>query len=154
MVYHIALMFRPLGILIIMALLYRLRTISDLYWRPSLGILTDMVLLCRLSSWVDTLYTFWDNITHYKTKSVHFLGLMNSATKGLFRRGRIEFGGCITWRLNLSSWVDTLYTFWIILPTIKLEVYTFGCWWTQQLSSDWVLHRTCWWLVKGILEDY
>ena len=30
---------------------------------------------------MDTLYTFWDNITHYKTKSVHFLGLMNSATK-------------------------------------------------------------------------
>ena len=24
---------------------------------------------------------FWDNITHYKRKSVHFLGLMNSATK-------------------------------------------------------------------------
>ena len=30
---------------------------------------------------MDTLYTFWDNITHYKTKSVHFWGLMNSATK-------------------------------------------------------------------------
>ena len=30
---------------------------------------------------MDTLYTFWDNITHYKTESVHFLGLMNSATK-------------------------------------------------------------------------
>ena len=30
---------------------------------------------------MDTLYTFEDNITHYKTKSVHFLGLMNSATK-------------------------------------------------------------------------
>ena len=27
-----------------------------------------------LSSWVDTLYIFWDSITHYKTKSVHFLG--------------------------------------------------------------------------------
>ena len=34
-----------------------------------------------LSSWVDTLYTFWDNVTHYKTGSIHFLGLMNSATK-------------------------------------------------------------------------
>ena len=32
---------------------------------------------------MDTLYTFWDNITHYKTESVHFLGLMNSATKTL-----------------------------------------------------------------------
>ena len=30
---------------------------------------------------MDTLYTFWQNITHYKTKSVHFLELMNSATK-------------------------------------------------------------------------
>ena len=44
---------------------------------------------------MDTLYTFWDDITHYKlkvytlwenithhkTKSVHFWGLMNSATK-------------------------------------------------------------------------
>ena len=26
-------------------------------------------------------YTFWDNTPHFKTKSVHFLGLMNSATK-------------------------------------------------------------------------
>ena len=24
---------------------------------------------------MDTLYTFWDNITHSKNKSVHFLGL-------------------------------------------------------------------------------
>ena len=32
---------------------------------------------------MDTLYTFWDNITHYETKSVHFLGLMNSATKNV-----------------------------------------------------------------------
>ena len=30
---------------------------------------------------MDTLYTFWDNITHYRTESVHFLGLMNLATK-------------------------------------------------------------------------
>ena len=26
-------------------------------------------------------YTFGDNITHYKTKNVHFWGLMNSATQ-------------------------------------------------------------------------
>ena len=32
---------------------------------------------------MDTLYTFGANITHYKTKSVHFWGLMNSATKGV-----------------------------------------------------------------------
>ena len=30
---------------------------------------------------MDTLCTFRDNITHFKTKSAHFLGLMNSATK-------------------------------------------------------------------------
>ena len=30
---------------------------------------------------MDTLYTFRANITHYKTKSVHFWGPMNSATK-------------------------------------------------------------------------
>ena len=30
---------------------------------------------------MDTLYIFWDFITYYKAKSVHFLGLMNSATK-------------------------------------------------------------------------
>ena len=30
---------------------------------------------------MDTLYTFWDNITHYKTESVNVLGLMNSATQ-------------------------------------------------------------------------
>ena len=41
---------------------------------------------------MDTLYTFWDNIIHYKTKSVRFLGLMNSATKskGGMKVGRIE----------------------------------------------------------------
>ena len=30
---------------------------------------------------MDTLYTFGENITHYKTDSVYFWGLMNSATK-------------------------------------------------------------------------
>ena len=30
---------------------------------------------------MDTLYTFRDNTTHYKTESVDFLGLMNSATR-------------------------------------------------------------------------
>ena len=30
---------------------------------------------------MDTLYTFWDNINHYNTESVHFLGRMKSATK-------------------------------------------------------------------------
>ena len=35
---------------------------------------------------MDTLYTFWDNISHYKTTSVDFLGLMNSATKESYGR--------------------------------------------------------------------
>ena len=30
---------------------------------------------------MDTLYTFWDSLTHYKTESVHFLKLMNSALR-------------------------------------------------------------------------
>ena len=30
---------------------------------------------------MDTLYTFWGDITHYKTESVHFLGRMDPATK-------------------------------------------------------------------------
>ena len=30
---------------------------------------------------MDTLDTFWENITHHKTESVDFLGLLNSATK-------------------------------------------------------------------------
>ena len=30
---------------------------------------------------MDTLYTSWENIMHYKIKSVHFGGLLNSATK-------------------------------------------------------------------------
>ena len=34
---------------------------------------------------MDTLYIFWDNITHYNIKSVHVLGLMNSATKVVLR---------------------------------------------------------------------
>ena len=33
-----------------------------------------------VAAWIH--FTLWDNITHYKTESVHFLGLMNSATKG------------------------------------------------------------------------
>ena len=30
---------------------------------------------------MDTLYNFSDNISNYKTESVHFGGLMNSATR-------------------------------------------------------------------------
>ena len=35
---------------------------------------------------MDTLYTFGDNITHYRTESVHFLGLMNSETKYIIKK--------------------------------------------------------------------
>ena len=46
-----------------------------------MGYLILGVLIIRILLFRDTLYTFWDNITHYKTESVNFLGLMNSATK-------------------------------------------------------------------------
>ena len=44
---------------------------------------------------MDTLYTFWDNSTHYKTKSVHCCGLVNSATKSyrVPACGVLGFGG-------------------------------------------------------------
>ena len=45
---------------------------------------------------MDTLSTFGDNITHYKTESVHFWGLMNSAT-------RLRFVVLLRERLGLSS---------------------------------------------------
>ena len=52
---------------------------------------------------MDTLYTFWDNITHYNIKSVHFLGLMNSATKSLLRSlGKILVLG-LAWRLRAPA---------------------------------------------------
>ena len=41
---------------------------------------------------MDTLYTFWDSITHSKNKSVHFWGLVNSATKLGFRVFGFGFG--------------------------------------------------------------
>ena len=39
---------------------------------------------------MDTLYTFWDSITQQETESVHFLGLMNSATKVSRVRGKLN----------------------------------------------------------------
>ena len=59
---------------------------------------------------MDTLYTFWDNRTHYNTESVNFLGLMNSATKslrawmygssGLYARLQVPFEALIEMLLN------------------------------------------------------
>ena len=40
---------------------------------------------------MDTLFTFWDDITHYKAKTVHFWGLMNSATKVIGLLNHREF---------------------------------------------------------------
>ena len=47
---------------------------------------------------MDTLYTFWDNSTHYKTESVNFLGLMNSATKYIKLLGYLELQGYLQLR--------------------------------------------------------
>ena len=41
---------------------------------------------------MDTLYTFWDNVTHYNINSVHFVGLMNSATKEFLPSTRLSVG--------------------------------------------------------------
>ena len=56
-----------------------------------------------LSSSVDTLYTFWDNNTHYKTESVHFLGPMNSATNSgvvepLDFKQKLGQNSCCMWK--------------------------------------------------------
>ena len=40
-------------------------------------IIGDYILVAE---WIH-FYAFWDNITHSKNYSVHFLGLLNSATK-------------------------------------------------------------------------
>ena len=37
-----------------------------------------------VAEWIHFAF-FWDNCTHYKTESVHFWGLMNSATKLSFQ---------------------------------------------------------------------
>ena len=59
---------------------------------------------------MDTLYIFWDNITHYKTKSVHFFGLMNSATK---RRDLLWAGvGGELWARPLFSFSLSLSGAW------------------------------------------
>ena len=54
---------------------------------------------------MDTLYTFWDNNAHYKTESVYFWGLMNSATKRVF-----TVGGLVVWNLRRfetqESWLQ------------------------------------------------
>ena len=55
---------------------------------------------------MDTLYTFGDNMTDYKTKSVHFLGLMNSATEGEFGPSLGYGWGCLVffwWLVSRGS---------------------------------------------------
>ena len=51
---------------------------------------------------MDILYTFGDNTTHYETKRVQFLGLMDSATK-------IVNGGTLNFlALYISSILESL----------------------------------------------
>ena len=52
---------------------------------------------------MDTVYTFGDNITHYKTKSVHFLGLMNSATRLVYDHVKDGMYHCSREALGLPS---------------------------------------------------
>ena len=68
---------------------------------------------------MDTLYTFLDNITHYKTESVHFLGLMNSATKN--RETQTRVAGLSTWDVRLDEKVSRFQepTLWVPGPLIK-----------------------------------
>ena len=57
---------------------------------------------------MDTLYTSWDNITLYKTESVHFLGLMNSATKKPCER-LVRVAGRSRSELGFGAQVPVLY---------------------------------------------
>ena len=43
----------------------------------------------------------------------------------------------------VAEWIHCTL-FWIILPTIKLKVYSFGGLWTQQLSNLGVQSFGCW----------
>ena len=52
---------------------------------------------------MDTLYTFWDNISHYKTESVNFEGLLNAATKILMEVGIISNNVLIIYTKNLPN---------------------------------------------------
>ena len=74
---------------------------------------------------MDTLYTFWDNTTtHYKTESVNFLGLMNSATKDL--------------RSCLAYWLQTqLFNFWASYKVVDSESFNFdflGIWGSELVA--------------------
>ena len=54
---------------------------------------------------MDTLYTFLDTTTHYTTKSVQFVGLMNSATKDAVRILDKSLTG--TWTLRITASTPT-----------------------------------------------
>ena len=57
----------------------------------------DMFNSFLVAEW-DTLYTFWDNIAHYKTESVQFWGLMNSATKVCVKLYSFSLRFGLVWR--------------------------------------------------------
>ena len=68
---------------------------------------------------MDTLYTFGDNFTHYKTESVYFWGLMNSANKV---RVVCNVGGLARALSGLGSWVvPTLLPFSFLSSCIEPE---------------------------------
>ena len=85
---------------------------------------------------MDTLYTFWDSIAHYKTKSVHFWGLMNSATK-VFPGGILCLGfglnqdklpGCLLAPLYVYIHVYTYMYIYIHTHTyLSTHLLTFMC---------------------------
>ena len=78
---------------------------------------------------MDALYTFGDNITHYKTESVHFLGLMNSATKRVWGLGcRAEgfrFGVCRGIARRRWYFATRLCRVHRIMATMYLQSYAY-----------------------------
>ena len=52
-------------------------------FRDSPKKLTGSLIRYLVAEWIH-FTPFWDKSTHYKTESVNFLGLMNSATRYMF----------------------------------------------------------------------
>ena len=66
---------------------------------------------------MDTLYTFWENITQYTTEGVHVLERMNSATKDL---GIL----CSTKQIvvTFEAFMDEEPLFWATWVVVKIRV--------------------------------
>ena len=67
---------------------------------------------------MDTLYTSGDNVTHYKTESVHFLGLMNSATKVRIEQRLGYVMGCGANIVKPEGMVFVLLVVFMVYPSI------------------------------------